>query len=307
MKKFKNFVLLTTIITYLLIFIGGLVRVAGAGLGCPDWPKCFGRWIPPTDISQLPPDMDPSLFNFTLAWIEYFNRLTGVLVGLLILVMAVWAVLKFRSEKRIWLPSVISAFLVAVQGWQGSQVVSSGLKPFIITIHLGLAFIIVSLVLYVFLQVNLKSGILHVVESPNIIKYGMLVLYLFTIFQVVVGTQIRSHIETVLKSSPLLSTKEVLGLAQSITLVHILLGFLLILVLVYFYFKYKDEYFTKYVFIKNIFGFTIVLFVLQLLVGFILIWVGLPALGRVIHLWISSLIIGLLLILFVLLKIKEDI
>ena len=80
MNTFRNFSYLSTGLTYLLIFVGGLVRVAGAGMGCPDWPKCFDRWIPPTSLEQLPDHIDPAKFNIVLAWIEYSNRLFGALV-----------------------------------------------------------------------------------------------------------------------------------------------------------------------------------------------------------------------------------
>ena len=89
MKLFSKFAFLSTVATYIVIFAGGLVRVSGAGLGCPDWPKCFGGWVPPLTASQLPPGFDSQTFNFTLAWIEYVNRLMGVLLGMLIVLTEV--------------------------------------------------------------------------------------------------------------------------------------------------------------------------------------------------------------------------
>ena len=86
-KLFFRSALISTILSYLLIFVGGLVRVSGSGLGCPDWPKCFGRWVPPTSIEQIPTHIDPTAFNIVLAWIEYGNRMLGVIVGFSIIVM----------------------------------------------------------------------------------------------------------------------------------------------------------------------------------------------------------------------------
>ena len=85
LTSFQRLALWTTAITYLLILVGGLVRASGAGLGCPDWPRCFGSWIPPAAAANLPPEFDPSQFNPTLMWTEYLNRLLGVTVGFSIL------------------------------------------------------------------------------------------------------------------------------------------------------------------------------------------------------------------------------
>jgi len=95
-RNFQRLSLITTLATFFLIFVGGLVRVSGAGLGCPDWPKCFGRWIPPLRAEDLPAGFDEQTFNVTLAWIEYINRLIGVIVGFLILATALMALKHFR-------------------------------------------------------------------------------------------------------------------------------------------------------------------------------------------------------------------
>src|SRR6185436_11022631 len=84
LTSFQRLALWTTTTTYFLILVGGLVRASGAGLGCPDWPRCFGSWIPPASAADLPPQFDPALFNSTLMWTEYLNRLLGVTVGFLI-------------------------------------------------------------------------------------------------------------------------------------------------------------------------------------------------------------------------------
>ncbi len=98
MSSFQRLAVWTTATTYVLILVGGLVRASGAGLGCPDWPRCFGSWIPPASAAELPAPFDASQFNPTLMWTEYLNRLLGVTVGFLIFATLISAI---RHHRRV--------------------------------------------------------------------------------------------------------------------------------------------------------------------------------------------------------------
>ena len=123
MKKYFQFSVISIVFTYLLIFFGGLVRVSGAGMGCPDWPKCFDRWIPPTKLDQLPDYIDPEKFNLVLAWVEYLNRLFGAIVGLIILVTFVYGLLYFKDHKRVTFSITLALFFTLVEGWLGLSLI----------------------------------------------------------------------------------------------------------------------------------------------------------------------------------------
>ncbi|MBD3224787.1 MAG: hypothetical protein GF313_08665 [Caldithrix sp.] len=297
-RRFFKISLVATITTYFLIFVGGLVRVSGAGLGCPDWPKCFGRWIPPTHINQVPDHIDASMFNFTLAWIEYINRLIGVIVGLLILITAVYALKNMRAYRKITVISITALILVALQGWQGSRVVASALEPITVTVHMLLAFLIVSLLLYA----SLKSYFLlypqkHI-KQPASAKIMIFVLYVVTIVQVVIGTQLRSQIETINAALPLLEASEWLSRLGPVNQVHIILGILmLILSLIMFQKVYDGRVENQALLNGSLWTFN-GLIILQLFVGSVLFVMGLPALMQVIHLWLASFMVGAILIIF---------
>src|SRR5215468_8118501 len=148
LSSFQRLAQCTTASTYLLILVGGLVRASGAGLGCPDWPRCFGTWIPPASAAELPPQFDAALFNPTLMWTEYLNRLLGVTVGFLILATVVSAWRHHRREPRILWASVAALLLTGFQGWLGGRVVARALAEWIVTAHLIFALVIVQLLLY---------------------------------------------------------------------------------------------------------------------------------------------------------------
>ncbi|MEX1248350.1 MAG: heme o synthase [Anaerolineales bacterium] len=131
--RFRYIVAAAAVATFLLIVIGGIVRVTGSGLGCPDWPTCFGRFIPPNDIK---------------AQIEYSHRFwASAITSPLILVATLWAWRSFRSIKWIWRPLLWALPLLALQGLLGGVVVLTETPPLLVAVHLGTAFLLLGLLI----------------------------------------------------------------------------------------------------------------------------------------------------------------
>jgi cytochrome c oxidase assembly protein subunit 15 len=200
LSSFQTLALWTTGTTYFLILVGGLVRASGAGLGCPDWPRCFGSWIPPASAAELPVGFEASQFNPTLMWTEYLNRLLGVAVGLLIFATLVSAWRHHRTTPRIFWPTLAAFFLVGFQGWLGGVVVQQELATWIVTLHMIVALVIVSLLLYATVYAFFAG---EAVSRPPVatrqpLEWSALALMAVTLAQVVLGTQVREGIDEAL-------------------------------------------------------------------------------------------------------------
>ncbi|MFQ5857083.1 MAG: heme A synthase [Anaerolineae bacterium] len=116
--------------TILLIAMGSIVRVTGNGLGCPDWPLCYGRVIPPA---------------LTGAWLEFTHRLLGGVTSIQILLLAVFAWRSCRHQPRVYRPAVAAAGLLVVQVSLGGLHVIYEIPPATGWIHTGVAMLIVGL------------------------------------------------------------------------------------------------------------------------------------------------------------------
>jgi heme A synthase len=125
---FRRLAVLTAIFAYLQIALGGLVRVSGSGLGCPDWPLCHGRPYPPADAHAI---------------IEYSHRAVGSVTGILIIatVALAWVVFRERRPLVAWLATA-SLIGVVGEGILGGVVVANELSPWLVVVHLGLAMMI---------------------------------------------------------------------------------------------------------------------------------------------------------------------
>ena len=243
-RLFFKSALISTILSYLLIFVGGLVRVSGSGLGCPDWPKCFGRWIPPTNIDQIPIHIDPTAFNIVLAWIEYGNRMLGVIVGFSIIIMTFIAVLYFRNNSKILYSALLSLFLVGANGGLGAIVVSSVLNPFIVSLHMILALFLVSVLSYGTIE---SYKLLNPIKLSNIvlsrkISISLIALWGLIVVEILLGTGIRTNIELIAIDNPLFSKGELLNALNSYKYLHSILGFSLLFLSMELCYLFKNDF-----------------------------------------------------------------
>jgi heme a synthase len=229
-KGFFKLCLTTLVAVYFLIAVGGIVRATGSGMGCPDWPTCFGQWVPPTSVEQLPENYKESYtalrekknqkfirylrifgmnetadqiaadktilveadFNAVKTWIEYLNRLVGVIIGLLIIALF-WRSLKFRKSQPVifWL-SLATLIGVIFQGWFGSIVVSTNLTTWTITVHMFMALLIVGLLVYLLFVSDVNQ---NPITAPSGTNWILIACSLILLVQIFLGTQVREAID----------------------------------------------------------------------------------------------------------------
>jgi len=214
--------------------VGGVVRSTGSGMGCPDWPKCFGSWTPPTSIEQLPSDYKEKFsayrekknqkfakylrligmnetadhivydkavlaeteFNPVKTWIEYVNRLVGVTIGFLIIFLFYKSIPFRKSQPILFWISLLTLISVIIQGWFGSIVVSTNLVTWTITVHFVLALLIVGFLIYLLNKSSEEKDIQTEISLRGLLIACIAVLLL----QIYFGTEVRADVDVLLAS-----------------------------------------------------------------------------------------------------------
>lgn len=203
--RFRRLGMLTICAVYIVILAGGIVRASGAGMGCPDWPTCFGQWIPPTSEAQLPENYheiyaargyENTQFNPVKTWTEYTNRLVGVTIGFLIFLTAWSSRIYLKTDKPVFYLAVTAFLLVGFQGWLGSTVVSSNLNPLKITIHMVVALLIVALLIYTITRSQRDTfAPIDLSVLPEKFPKVLNAVLIMTIVQITMGTQVREAVD----------------------------------------------------------------------------------------------------------------
>ena len=284
-SSFQRLALLTTAATYFLILVGSLVRASGAGLGCPDWPRCFGSWIPPASAEQLPPQFDRALFNPALMWTEYVNRLIGVTVGFLILGTVVSAWRHHRDNPKILWPTVAAVLLTGFEGWLGGRVVAHELAAWIVTVHLVVALVIVQLLLYATYYATAGSK----VNRPSTLTIPVGILIAFTLVQIALGTQVRGGVDAALdahvaRGAALATVGRIDYLHRDSALV-VFAGSLLLLMWIWAKFPFQRS-------LSRWAAVVAVLATAQVALGVVMAYVSLVPAAQIAHLTVASLLLG---------------
>ncbi|MDG2275347.1 MAG: COX15/CtaA family protein [Flavobacteriaceae bacterium] len=235
-NRFPTIVKITLASLYLIFLAGSIVRMTGSGMGCPDWPKCFGYYIPPTSEEQITwqPNStyeegmiiikdevlfvakqevktasvfneknwkeytkhEYATFNKFHTWVEYINRLVTVVSGFIFLFLLAGS-LKFRKENR-WIPiiSFIAFFFMLVEAVLGKMVVDSNLKPTMITIHMVIGLLIIGLVLRLLFIIRKEKTSY---KYHALFNKLLIISVVFSLIQIAMGTQVRQFIDEQVK------------------------------------------------------------------------------------------------------------
>lgn len=148
MKPIRYTAAVAAILTYGLIVLGAVVRTTNSGLSCPDWPTCYGHWVPlPSDIEAVP-NIGYTYGQVMLEWVH--RLIAGVLLGPLVLALAGLCVWYRRLEPRLPPLGGLLLLLLLVQGALGGITVLDRNSPWSVAVHLGNALLVLTVTLRIF-------------------------------------------------------------------------------------------------------------------------------------------------------------
>lgn len=290
MKRISNWVLATFILCFLVIIAGGVVRTTQSGMGCPDWPRCFGKWIPPTDASQLPPDFEKYLgkqdidhtFNAYHTWIEYINRLFGVLLGIFAIIQVLLLLPQKQTKRRAWKLALAFLALVILTGLFGAIVVKLNLAHLSISVHLLFAIALLQVQLALWMDVKNTVAVKEITPHAKNLLFIFLVVLLV---QSTLGTVVRIHVDDISKA--LNYDQRELWLADDpvIFLVHRTFSWVVVLMALWMAWANRATALRR-----NYFTLATVI-LLSMAIGIVLYYAHMPAFAQPLHLLLASIAI----------------
>lgn len=311
MTRFQRLALIAFVSVEIVIFMGAIVRATGSGLGCPDWPFCYGCWVPPTSAEQIDftkldiekfrakaarHGRDPATitreslraeFNPVATWTEYLNRLSSLPLGFAMIALLLSS---FFQRRAITLLSTLTAFaLVIVNAWLGARVVFSGLKPGTITIHMALAILLQCMLVFTAWRGTDTPWRLPFIGSRRVVRIAA-VLFALVVIEGVMGSQVREMTDELARTHAGHPRSEwVSELEQTwVYLVHrsfswFILGFGVL------FLREAGRSLSRVGWLeRGIFG----LVVSQMLLGVVLSQIGILSIAQILHIGLSSLLVS---------------
>jgi heme a synthase len=320
MSRFQRLALIAFICVEVLIFVGAIVRVTGSGLGCPDWPFCYGRWMPPTSVEQIDftklnlekfkakaarlgrdPDTitEASIkaeFDPVATWVEYLNRLTSLPVGFSVLAMFIASFSEWRRGRHIVLfAAFASIVLVGLNAWLGARVVLSGLKPGTITLHMALAILLLCVLVFTAWRGCDQPWRLTFAKASSGRSLQLIAMLLFALVigEGLMGSQVREMTDTLAKTHAGESRSLWVGeLEQSwVYLIHRSFSWLVLGFGILFYRRAVSKVQARARWLEIcILG----IILAQMFLGLVLSQIGILRVAQVLHIGLSSLLVSAL-------------
>lgn len=191
-NKYRKLAWVALFLTFDLVMFGAFTRLTDSGLGCPDWPGCYGQANPffaHADISTAQAAMPSGPVTHTKAWIEMIHRYLAMAVGLLIVAMMTiaWRVRKkpgyVAGKLSPWFPTVLFGF-VCLQGAFGAWTVTMKLQPIIVTTHLLLGLTLLALLAW---QAARQSEQAHISSTATALSAPAIFAALVLVMQLALG------------------------------------------------------------------------------------------------------------------------
>jgi cytochrome c oxidase assembly protein subunit 15 len=291
MKAFVkwNYVVLATIL--LVVIAGSVVRMTQSGMGCPDWPKCFGRWVPPTNESQLPFNykelyqfkyVDTS-FNVYHTWVEYINRLLGALLGVFVLIQLGWSIKFIKTHRSVVLLSLALVILTGFQGWLGKLVVDANLSSVKITIHLIGALVIAAVSLTCIFILNNNTALQQPVSKCY--KVLSIVALVVLLLQLMLGTLVRAQIDEISFALQFIHRELWIDKLNYLFYIHRTSSLAFLGLLLYMYSTIKNN--TSYAITYKILLASVLA---EIFIGIVLAYFAMPALAQPAHLLCATIL-----------------
>jgi cytochrome c oxidase assembly protein subunit 15 len=315
---------ISLVLTFVVIIAGSVVRMTGSGMGCPDWPKCFGYLIPPTDEEVLffkeghtyesgqmivrhdtlwvanstftsfsdfnhadwhkYPKHDYAIFNVLHTWVEYINRLATVVYGIPVFLLSLFSLLLLIRE-RDWIIFSLAFLTDVMVGFE------AWLGKLVVDGNLienSITYHMVgsiALVALLSIMVFRLSREDEVFQTKRGFRRAIWTLAVLLFCQILMGTQVREQVDLVAKIHT--DRSAWIDMLPSIFYFHRSFSIVILLLAGWLYFKGKES-------LRIVqFNWAMLVLMLELLVGIVLAYLDMPAPMQPLHLLLGVLCFAL--------------